>query len=82
MNHQCLLRRKLNNEEELLEQCRLIEGLSFAQLADFLQIAIPAEKHRRKGWAGTALNLPWAPLLEQNPYLILRNWVLSLKLCL
>ncbi|ARH00152.1 DNA mismatch repair endonuclease MutH [Legionella micdadei] len=57
MNHQCLLRRKLNNEEELLEQCRLIEGLSFAQLADFLQIAIPAEKHRRKGWAGTAIEL-------------------------
>lgn len=57
MKHLFLSKRKLNNEEELLEQCRLIEGVSFSQLADSLQIAIPIERQRRKGWAGLAIEL-------------------------
>ncbi|KTC92874.1 MULTISPECIES: DNA mismatch repair endonuclease MutH [Legionella] len=52
-----LTKRKLNNENELLERCRLIEGLSFAQLANALQIKIPAEQQRRKGWTGLAIEL-------------------------
>lgn len=47
----------LNNEKELLERCRLIEGLSFLQLAASLQLSIPAAKEQRKGWAGQAIEL-------------------------
>ncbi|MBA3537765.1 MAG: DNA mismatch repair endonuclease MutH [Tatlockia sp.] len=48
---------KLNNEEELLERCSQIEGLSFLQLAASLQLTIPAESKRRKGWTGMAIEL-------------------------
>jgi DNA mismatch repair protein MutH len=47
----------LKNEEELLARCRLIEGLSFIQLAASLQRSIPADKNHRKGWAGLAIEL-------------------------
>lgn len=45
----------LKNESELLQRCNTIAGLSFAQLADYLNIAIPAEQKRRKGWVGMAI---------------------------
>ncbi|OCH98596.1 DNA mismatch repair endonuclease MutH [Legionella jamestowniensis] len=48
---------QLKNEAELLERCRSIEGLSFLQLASMLQIAIPLENSKRKGWAGLAIEL-------------------------
>ncbi len=48
---------QVNNEEELLDRCRLLEGLNFAQLADSLQLIIPTEQQRRKGWAGMAIEL-------------------------
>ncbi|KTD08277.1 DNA mismatch repair endonuclease MutH [Legionella jamestowniensis] len=48
---------QLKNEAELLERCRSIEGLSFLQLASMLQIAIPFENSKRKGWAGLAIEL-------------------------
>src|SRR5689334_2104627 len=47
----------LNSEAELEARCQQIEGLSFLQLASFLQLTIPAEKQRRKGWAGLAIEL-------------------------
>lgn len=46
-----------NSEAELLERCRLIEGLSVLQLADLLELTIPTEKQRRKGWIGLAIEL-------------------------
>lgn len=52
-----LLKESPNNETELLERCRSIEGLSFAQLAMLLQLNIPAEQKKRKGWAGLAIEL-------------------------
>lgn len=52
-----LLKKQLNNEEELLARCQLIEGLSFAQLAASLQLSIPEKQQKRKGWAGLALEL-------------------------
>lgn len=47
----------LNNEDELLNRCQLIEGLSFLQLAAFLQLTIPPTKEKRKGWTGLAIEL-------------------------
>ena len=52
-----LPRKKLNNEEELLERCAEIEGLSFLQLAASLQLSIPSENQRRKGWTGLAIEV-------------------------
>lgn len=47
----------LKNEVELLERCRSIEGLSFSQLASMLQLRIPTESSKRKGWTGLAIEL-------------------------
>ena len=47
----------MNNEAELLERCKLIEGLSFSQLANSLQLRIPPEQSKRKGWTGLAIEL-------------------------
>lgn len=43
------------NEQELLARCEAIEGLSFAQLAEQLNLIIPELATRRKGWAGLAI---------------------------
>ncbi|KGP64392.1 DNA mismatch repair protein [Legionella norrlandica] len=45
------------NEQELLSRCQLIEGLSFAQLANELNIIISSNPTQRKGWGGQALEL-------------------------
>ncbi|MDI9818789.1 MULTISPECIES: DNA mismatch repair endonuclease MutH [unclassified Legionella] len=55
--HLSSLNKTLSNEEELLERCHLIEGLSFRQLASLLQIPIPTAPPKRKGWAGLAIEL-------------------------
>ncbi|MCC5015013.1 MULTISPECIES: DNA mismatch repair endonuclease MutH [unclassified Legionella] len=52
-----LSKRPVKDEAELLARCQLIEGLSFAQLANLLQISIPREQNKRKGWAGLAIEL-------------------------
>ena len=44
-------------EEELIERCKVIEGLSFAQLATKLNLIIPDHSNQRKGWVGQALEL-------------------------
>ncbi|STX28920.1 DNA mismatch repair protein mutH [Legionella beliardensis] len=46
-----------NNEDELLFRCLQIEGISFAQLANFIQASIPKDQVKRKGWAGQAIEL-------------------------
>ncbi|MBA2656075.1 MAG: DNA mismatch repair endonuclease MutH [Tatlockia sp.] len=45
----------LQSEDELLERCSSIEGLSFSQLAALLELRIPDKKQRRKGWTGMAI---------------------------
>lgn len=45
-----LPKKSLNNEAELLERCRKIEGISFAELAAKLQIPLPFTQ--AKGWVG------------------------------
>ncbi|KTD18540.1 DNA mismatch repair protein mutH [Legionella lansingensis] len=47
----------LRSEAELLERCALIEGWSFWQLAASLQIDIPSEHTKRKGWVGLAVEM-------------------------
>ena len=42
-------------EADLLARCRAIEGYSFGQLAQQLQIHLPERSIQRKGWIGTAL---------------------------
>lgn len=46
-----------NNELQLLDNCRLIEGLSFGQLASELNLIIPENPAQRKGWVGQAIEL-------------------------
>lgn len=50
-----LLQNPLMNESDLLNRCRLIEGLSLAQLAARLSTSIPLTANARKGWAGQAI---------------------------
>lgn len=45
------------SEEDLLQRCHAIEGLSFSQLATFLHLAIPEQPIQRKGWTGSAIEL-------------------------
>lgn len=45
------------SEIELLARCDAIEGLSFAQLASALGLAIPSHPSQRKGWAGQAIEV-------------------------
>ncbi len=47
----------MKNESELLDRCHLVEGLNFSQLATHLQLTIPQEPQKRKGWAGLAMEL-------------------------
>ncbi len=42
-------------EEELLERCLKIEGMTFLQLAQSLQLSIPYTPSKRKGWVGQAM---------------------------
>ncbi len=42
-------------EADLMARCRAIEGYSFGQLAQKLQIAIPQQAVQRKGWIGSAV---------------------------
>jgi DNA mismatch repair protein MutH len=42
-------------ERELLQRCRAIEGHSFSQLAQRLNVVIPCTPQQRKGWLGQAL---------------------------
>lgn len=44
-------------EEELIERCNMLEGLSFGQLAMELGLIIPEHSNQRKGWVGQALEL-------------------------
>lgn len=44
-------------EEELMQGCKEIEGLSFLQLAMRLQLPLPLQLGQRKGWVGQALEL-------------------------
>lgn len=44
-------------EEELLQLCQGIEGLTFAQLGLSLGLSIPSNPNHRKGWVGQAIEL-------------------------
>lgn len=55
INH---LKATLQSESELLARCNAIEGLTFSQLAALLEIVIPEEPLKRKGWSGQAIE--WA----------------------
>ena len=44
-------------EGELIERCKLLEGLSFGQLAMELGLIIPELSSQRKGWVGQAIEL-------------------------
>ena len=47
----------LANEAELVDRCREIEGLTFAQLSNHIGLPIPENPLKRKGWAGQAIEL-------------------------
>lgn len=51
------LKKSLKNESELMQRCRDIEGLSFAQLAKALETHVPVNPIKRKGWVGQAIEL-------------------------
>lgn len=52
-----LKNRPPKTEKELIERCKAIEGLSFAQLSSSVNLPIPEQPGKRKGWAGMALEL-------------------------
>lgn len=60
-------RNSLNNEAELLARCQAIEGLSLAQLATELGLAIPSQPIQRKGWAGQAIELALGTTAGNKP---------------
>lgn len=45
------------SEQELLERCSQIAGLSFSQLGLKLKLAIPTHPNQRKGWVGQSIEL-------------------------
>lgn len=47
----------ISDEAQLLARCRAIEGLTFWQLAQHLNLVIPTQAARRKGWAGKAIEM-------------------------
>lgn len=48
---------RLNSEAALLERCLEIQGITFAALAQRLNLYIPINPVRRKGWVGQAVEL-------------------------
>jgi len=52
-----LMKQPLKSEDELLDRCKAIEGLSFAQLATELGLSIPEHPLKRKGFVGQAIEL-------------------------
>ena len=55
------------NEEDLLSRCLAIEGLNFLQLATLTQFPIPAQPSKRKGWAGTAIEISLGTTAGSKP---------------
>ena len=47
----------IQSELELLDRTKAIEGFSFLQLAQKLNLVIPANAHQRKGWVGQAIEM-------------------------
>lgn len=45
------------NEQELLDRCSRIAGLSYLQLAVLLGVKIPITPSKRKGWAGHVIEM-------------------------
>lgn len=43
------------NEQELLNRAKLVAGYSFGEIAQYLNIAIPANLNKQKGWVGNLL---------------------------
>lgn len=43
------------NEQELLNRARLAAGYSFGEIANYLNIAIPANLNKQKGWVGNLI---------------------------
>jgi DNA mismatch repair protein MutH len=55
------------NEDDLLLRCREIEGLNFLQLAKLTQYPIPVQPSKRKGWAGTAIEISLGTTAGSKP---------------
>lgn len=62
-----LLKSSPKSEEELLERCSLIEGLSYSQLASVLGLTIPEHQTRRKGWVGLAIEMALGATAGSKP---------------
>lgn len=45
------------SEVDLLNRCQAIEGMSLSQLASMLNLHVPENPSKRKGWAGKAIEL-------------------------
>ncbi|MBN9230287.1 MAG: DNA mismatch repair endonuclease MutH [Legionella sp. 40-6] len=43
------------SEEELLQRCQTIAGLSFSQLCAYVGVQIPEQESQRKGWIGQVI---------------------------
>lgn len=60
MNSESVLKKTFgcpSTEKELLQRAQTIEGMSLAQIAHMLTIAIPTSPLKRKGWIGQAIEM-------------------------
>src|SRR4051812_12539368 len=55
------------NEAELLQRCKHIEGWTLAQLSSELNLYIPNDPRQRKGWVGQAMELALGTTAGINP---------------
>lgn len=74
-----LINKTFSSEKDLLTQCELIEGLSFSQLANALNLAIPSESTKRKGWVGMAIELALGATAGSKPIPDFDNLGIELK---
>ncbi|MCA0403099.1 MAG: DNA mismatch repair endonuclease MutH [Proteobacteria bacterium] len=69
----------LMTEEELIVRCQQIEGMSFSELAILLNLELPIDPLKRKGWLGTAVELALGTTAGTKPLPDFDNLGIELK---
>lgn len=67
------------SEAELLSRCRALAGKSLGQVADELNIAVPASRSRAKGWAGQLIECYLGATAASQPEPDFRTLGIELK---
>lgn len=67
------------SEAELMRRCRALAGKSLGQVADELNIAVPASRSRAKGWAGQLIECCLGATAASQPEPDFRTLGIELK---